>query len=190
MNPANEQVIGRLASAGRQDLDGRHRSGREGLQSVEPDRATGTGPMCCAGPQRSCASARPRSGAPSPLELGKPYHQAKLEVIRGCEFFEWDAGEAVRTYGRVIPQRARHQLHRAPAARGPGGRLLAVELPDEPTCPQGGGRAGGGMLDHPQALGGDPGGRHAHRPGVPRCRPAAGRAEPGLRRAVPRYPST
>ena len=37
------------------------------------------------------------------LELGKPYPQAKLEVIRGCEFFEWDAGEAVRTYGRVIP---------------------------------------------------------------------------------------
>lgn len=36
-------------------------------------------------------------------EHGKPFQQARLEVIRGCEFFEWDAGEALRTYGRVIP---------------------------------------------------------------------------------------
>ncbi len=37
------------------------------------------------------------------LEHGKPIVQARAEVIRGCEFFEWDAGEGVRTYGRVIP---------------------------------------------------------------------------------------
>jgi succinate-semialdehyde dehydrogenase/glutarate-semialdehyde dehydrogenase len=37
------------------------------------------------------------------LEHGKPFQQARLEVIRGAEFFEWDAGEATRTYGRVIP---------------------------------------------------------------------------------------
>jgi succinate-semialdehyde dehydrogenase / glutarate-semialdehyde dehydrogenase len=37
------------------------------------------------------------------IENGKPLHEARMEVIRGCEFFEWDAGEAVRSYGRVIP---------------------------------------------------------------------------------------
>jgi succinate-semialdehyde dehydrogenase/glutarate-semialdehyde dehydrogenase len=37
------------------------------------------------------------------LEHGKPIAQARAEVIRGCEFFEWDAGEGLRTYGRVIP---------------------------------------------------------------------------------------
>lgn len=37
------------------------------------------------------------------LELGKPIKQSRLEIIRGCEFFEWDAGEALRLYGRVIP---------------------------------------------------------------------------------------
>ncbi len=37
------------------------------------------------------------------LEHGKPIAQARLEVIRGCEFFEWDAAEGQRTYGRVIP---------------------------------------------------------------------------------------
>ncbi len=37
------------------------------------------------------------------LEHGKTLNEARLEVIRGAEFFEWDAGEAMRTYGRVIP---------------------------------------------------------------------------------------
>jgi succinate-semialdehyde dehydrogenase/glutarate-semialdehyde dehydrogenase len=37
------------------------------------------------------------------IENGKPFDQARAEVIRGAEFFEWDAGEATRTYGRVIP---------------------------------------------------------------------------------------
>src|SRR5438445_12825548 len=37
------------------------------------------------------------------LEHGKPLAQARLEVIRGCEFFEWDAAEGQRTYGRVVP---------------------------------------------------------------------------------------
>ena len=37
------------------------------------------------------------------LEHGKPLAQARAEVQRGCEFFEWDAAEGMRTYGRVIP---------------------------------------------------------------------------------------
>ncbi len=37
------------------------------------------------------------------LENGKSLTEARLEVIRGCEFFEWDAGECIRLYGRVIP---------------------------------------------------------------------------------------
>ena len=42
--------------------------------------------------------------------------QARLEVIRGCEFFEWDAGEATRTYGRVIPSApgVRYIVHHQP----------------------------------------------------------------------------
>ena len=50
------------------------------------------------------------------LEHGKPFPQAKLEVIRGCEFFERDAGEATRTYGRVIPsgQGVKYIVHHQP----------------------------------------------------------------------------
>ena len=50
------------------------------------------------------------------LEHGKPFKQAQMEVIRGAEFFEWDAGEAQRLYGRVIPgvQGTRHTVLRQP----------------------------------------------------------------------------
>ncbi|MEL6808755.1 MAG: NAD-dependent succinate-semialdehyde dehydrogenase, partial [Pseudomonadota bacterium] len=44
------------------------------------------------------------------LEHGKPLPQARLEVIRGAEFFEWDAGEAMRAYGRVIPAARGHKF--------------------------------------------------------------------------------
>lgn len=37
------------------------------------------------------------------LEHRKRLHEARIEVIRGAGFFEWGAGEARRTYGRVIP---------------------------------------------------------------------------------------
>ena len=50
------------------------------------------------------------------LEQGKPLAQARLEVIRGCEFFEWDAGEAQRLYGRVVPS-------------APGIRYLVLQQP-------------------------------------------------------------
>ena len=55
------------------------------------------------------------------MEHGKPYRQAQLEVIRGAEFFEWDAGEAVRTYGRVIPS-------------GPGIRYVVHHQPIGPVA--------------------------------------------------------
>ena len=50
------------------------------------------------------------------LEHGKPLAQARLEVIRGCEFLECDAGEAVRTYCLVIPsaQGTRYTVHHQP----------------------------------------------------------------------------
>ena len=50
------------------------------------------------------------------LEHGKPFAQARLEVIRGCEFYEWDAAEGQRAYGRVIPSEPgiRYTVHHQP----------------------------------------------------------------------------
>ena len=115
VNPANEQVIGRLACAGRQDLDDAVEAAAKGFEIWSR-----TAPRDRADVLRSAAAiARERQAEIAhdiTLELGKPYEQAKLEVIRGCEFFEWDAGEAVRAYGRVIPSGPgiNYAVHRQP----------------------------------------------------------------------------
>lgn len=50
------------------------------------------------------------------LEQGKPLAQSRAEVLRGCDLIEWDATEARRVYGRVIPAEAgmRHTVLREP----------------------------------------------------------------------------
>jgi succinate-semialdehyde dehydrogenase/glutarate-semialdehyde dehydrogenase len=55
------------------------------------------------------------------LEHGKPLAQARLEVIRGCEFLEWDAAEGQRAYGRIIPSE-------------PGIRYLVLRQPIGPVA--------------------------------------------------------
>lgn len=50
------------------------------------------------------------------LEQGKPLAQSRAEVLRGCDLIEWDATEARRLYGRVIPAEPgmRHTVLREP----------------------------------------------------------------------------
>ena len=102
INPADEQVIGRLACADEQDLndalDAAAKAFREWSRTAPKDRAEVL--------RKASAIMRDRQEQIAhdiTREHGKPLQQARLEVIRGCEFLEWDAGEAARTYGRVIP---------------------------------------------------------------------------------------
>ena len=102
VNPATEEVIGRLPCADARDLDDALAAAEKGFavwrRTTPRDRADVM--------TRAAAIMRARQDEIAhsiTLEHGKPYRQAQLEVIRGAEFFEWDAGEAVRTYGRVIP---------------------------------------------------------------------------------------
>jgi len=102
VNPATEEIIGRLPCAGQQDLDDALAAAQAGFaiwsRTTPRDRADVM--------LRAAAIMRTRQDEIAhsiTLEHGKPYQQARLEVIRGAEFFEWDAGEAVRAYGRVIP---------------------------------------------------------------------------------------
>lgn len=102
LNPSNESVLGALPVARQSDLD-------DALEAA----ANGFKIWSCTAPRqraevilRASALLRERSEEIAfaiSSELGKPIKQARLEVIRGCEFFEWDAGEAQRLYGRVIP---------------------------------------------------------------------------------------
>jgi len=115
VNPATEKEIGRLPRATRADLDDALAAADEGFRVWRR-----TAPRERAGVlYRAAQLMRERIDEIAyaiTLEHGKPLAQARLEVIRGCEFFEWDAGEAVRTYGRLIPSAhgTRYAVHHQP----------------------------------------------------------------------------
>jgi succinate-semialdehyde dehydrogenase / glutarate-semialdehyde dehydrogenase len=102
VNPATEQEIGRLPCADVSDLDDALTAAEKGLRiwSATSPRERGDTILRAAALMRERQEEIAQSIT---LEHGKPLAQARLEVIRGAEFFEWDAGEAMRTYGRVIP---------------------------------------------------------------------------------------
>lgn len=115
VNPANGQEIARLPHATTSDLDDALAAAARGFKIWSQ-----TPPMQRANVLLKAASLmRERQeeiATAITLEHGKPFRQAKLEVIRGCEFLEWDAGEATRTYGRVIPSAPgiRYVVHHQP----------------------------------------------------------------------------
>ena len=115
LNPATEEEIGRLPHAQKSDLDDALEAAERGFavwrQAAPVDRANVL--------YKAAALLRERQeeiATAITAEHGKPLAQARLEVIRGCEFIEWDAGEATRTYGRVIPSApgVRYIVHHQP----------------------------------------------------------------------------
>ncbi len=109
VNPATEEEIGRLPCASQSDLDDALDAAEKGFQiwsRTSPRERSDT-------ILRAAALMRDRQEEivqSITLEHGKPLTQARLEVIRGAEFFEWDAGEAMRSYGRVIPAARGHKF--------------------------------------------------------------------------------
>lgn len=108
-NPATDAKIGDLPKATITDLDDALAAAQEGFEiwrkTAPRDRANTI--------RRAAALIRERQEEIAhaiTLEHGKTLKEARLEVIRGAEFFEWDAGEAMRTYGRVIPAREGESL--------------------------------------------------------------------------------
>lgn len=115
VDPATEQIIGRLPVATTADLDDALAAAAAGFRvwSRTPPRDRADLIRAAAALMRERQEEIARSIT---LEHGKPLRESRLEVIRGCEFFEWDAGEAVRTYGRVIPSApgVRYVVHHQP----------------------------------------------------------------------------
>src|SRR5258708_28371738 len=56
------------------------------------------------------------------LEQGKPLAEARIEVGGAADIFEWNAEEARRIYGRLVPPRA------------PGQRLMVMREPVGPVA--------------------------------------------------------
>jgi len=115
INPATEEEIGRLPHAQQSDLDDALASAARGFEVWSK-----VAPIVRANVLvKAAAIMRERQeeiATAITAEHGKPLNQARLEVIRGCEFLEWDAGEATRTYGRVIPSApgVRYIVHHQP----------------------------------------------------------------------------
>ena len=102
LNPADESVIGSVPVATRTDLDAALSAAADGFRIWSRTSPAARAKIML----KTAALMRERVEEIAysiTLEHGKPIAQARLEVIRGCEFFEWDAAEGQRTYGRVIP---------------------------------------------------------------------------------------
>ena len=109
INPATEEELGRLPCASIKDLDDALEAAVKGFEiwrKTSPRERADT-ILHAATLMRERQEEIAQSIT---LEHGKPLGQARLEVIRGAEFFEWDAGEAMRTYGRIIPAAIGHKL--------------------------------------------------------------------------------
>ena len=120
-NPATNEVIGKVASAGKGDLDRALAAAERGFKiwrKVSPyDRSKVL--------RRAADLLRERADAIAALltqEQGKPVGEAKMEVLSSADLFDWFAEEGRRTYGRVIP------------ARAPGIQQIVVKEPVGPVA--------------------------------------------------------
>ena len=128
-------------------------------------------------------------------EQGKPFAEAKGEVIASAQLFDWYAEDAKRDYGRTLVRPAGQisRVIRQPV--GPDGDLHAVEFPDLPAGEEGQRRARRRLHGHLAPAARDP--RLLHR-AVPRarrrrhpqrCRPAHPRRRQPGQRSPHRQPS-
>jgi len=115
LNPSDESEIGRLPVADEGNLDDALAAAQEGFQVWSRTAPMERGRIILEA-ARLMRERQEEIARSITLELGKPIRQSRLEVIRGCEFFEWDAAEGQRMYGRVIPS-------------APGVRYIVVRQP-------------------------------------------------------------
>ena len=115
LNPSDETEIGRLPVADQGNLDDALAAAQEGFKVWSRTAPMERGRIILEA-ARLMRERQEEIAHSITMELGKPIRQSRLEVIRGCEFFEWDAAEGQRMYGRVIPS-------------APGVRYIVVRQP-------------------------------------------------------------
>ncbi len=104
INPANGSVAALVCRATKSDLDRALETSEAGFKlwsKTSPwDRSKIL--MRCA---RLIEERIPALAEVMTLEQGKPLADSRGELDRTVDVFEWCAGEAIRTYGRLLPQR-------------------------------------------------------------------------------------
>ncbi|MGI4814487.1 MAG: NAD-dependent succinate-semialdehyde dehydrogenase [Janthinobacterium lividum] len=104
VNPATGERIGKVAHAGIADLDLALAAAQAGFQAWRKipanERATTM--------RRAASLLRERAadiGRLLTLEQGKPFVEARTEVLAAADIIEWFADEGRRVYGRIVPSR-------------------------------------------------------------------------------------
>jgi succinate-semialdehyde dehydrogenase/glutarate-semialdehyde dehydrogenase len=103
-NPASGKEIGRVAHAGKPDLDRALSAAQKGFESWRDTPAAERSKIM----RRAAGLMRERAAEIAALltqEQGKPLAEAKGEAIASADIIEWFAEEGFRVYGRVVPSR-------------------------------------------------------------------------------------
>ena len=104
-NPATGAEIGRVAHAGKADLDKAVAAAVKGFETWRDMTPAERSKIM----RKAAALVRERAGQIAPLltqENGKPLPEAKVEVLAAADITEWFAEEGFRVYGRIVPPRA------------------------------------------------------------------------------------
>ncbi|MBI5276128.1 MAG: NAD-dependent succinate-semialdehyde dehydrogenase [Burkholderiales bacterium] len=108
-NPATGAEIGRVAHAGKPDLDKALAAAQKGFETwrdmVPAERAKIM--------RKAATLLRERAAEIAPLltqEQGKPLVEAKGEVMAAGDITDWFADEGMRVYGRIVPSRTSVQM--------------------------------------------------------------------------------
>jgi succinate-semialdehyde dehydrogenase/glutarate-semialdehyde dehydrogenase len=102
VNPMDETVLGHLPHATRSDLDDALAAAERGF-GVWRRTAPAARSAIMAKATQIVRCRVDDIAMVMTLEQGKPIAQARTEIMRACDIIDWDAGEARRAYGRIIP---------------------------------------------------------------------------------------
>ena len=103
-NPATGKEIGRVAHAGKADLDQALAAAQKGFETWRDMTAADRSKIM----RKAAGLMRERAGDIGKLltqEQGKPMAEAKGEAMAAADIIEWFAEEGFRVYGRIVPSR-------------------------------------------------------------------------------------
>ena len=103
-NPSTGKEIGRVAHAGKADLDLALAAAQKGFETWRDTTAAERSKIM----RKAAGLMRERAADIARLltqEQGKPLAEAKVEAMAAADIIEWFAEEGFRVYGRIVPSR-------------------------------------------------------------------------------------
>jgi succinate-semialdehyde dehydrogenase/glutarate-semialdehyde dehydrogenase len=104
VNPATGQPIGKVAHAGRADMDRALEAAQRGFETWRKVPAQERAAIM----RKASALVRQRAediARVMTMEQGKPYAESRIEMLSASDIIDWFADEGRRVYGRIVPSR-------------------------------------------------------------------------------------